>query len=152
MSIVDLTVANAALLATRSGASKTDICDRQIHTWHRQLFKYSTVIPVLMKFSERVQKNSPSKPQLTPTILQMLSMYHLIQQDRGAYKHKYSTIIVVNINIFFEKILKTTIYRLWLLKFIVIRWRSLQETLVMLTQAGYWFILRFCEHFTCLSS
>jgi hypothetical protein len=21
-----------------------------------------------------------------------------------------------------------------------------------LTQAGYWFILRFCEHFTCLSS
>jgi hypothetical protein len=32
VSIVDLTVANAVLLATRSGASKTDICDRQIHT------------------------------------------------------------------------------------------------------------------------
>jgi len=29
--IVDLMVANAILLATRSGASKTDICDRQIH-------------------------------------------------------------------------------------------------------------------------
>ena len=31
VSIVDLTVANAVLMATRSGASKTDICDRQIH-------------------------------------------------------------------------------------------------------------------------
>jgi hypothetical protein len=31
VSIVDLTVANAVLLVTRSGASKTDICDRQIH-------------------------------------------------------------------------------------------------------------------------
>ena len=31
VSIVDLTVANAVLLAMRSGASKTDICDRQIH-------------------------------------------------------------------------------------------------------------------------
>ena len=31
VSIVDLTVANAVLLATRSGASKTDICDRQIY-------------------------------------------------------------------------------------------------------------------------
>jgi hypothetical protein len=31
VSIVDSIVANAVLLATRSGASKTDICDRQIH-------------------------------------------------------------------------------------------------------------------------
>ena len=31
VSIVDLTVANVVLLATRSGASKTDICDSQIH-------------------------------------------------------------------------------------------------------------------------
>jgi replicative DNA helicase len=31
VSIVDFTVANAILLAMRSGASKTDICDRQIH-------------------------------------------------------------------------------------------------------------------------
>jgi hypothetical protein len=31
VSIVDLMVANAGLLATRSGASKTDICDHQIH-------------------------------------------------------------------------------------------------------------------------
>ena len=31
VSIVDLTVANAVLLATQSGASKTDICDRQIY-------------------------------------------------------------------------------------------------------------------------
>jgi len=31
VSIVDLTVANAVLLATRS----------QIHNWHRQLFKYN---------------------------------------------------------------------------------------------------------------
>jgi hypothetical protein len=31
VSIVDLTVANAVLLATRSGARKTDICDREIH-------------------------------------------------------------------------------------------------------------------------
>jgi hypothetical protein len=54
VSIVDLTVANAVLLVTRSGASKTDICDCQIHNWHRQLFKYSTVIPILMKFSQRV--------------------------------------------------------------------------------------------------
>jgi hypothetical protein len=54
VSIVDLTVANAVLLATRSGASNTDICDRHIHTWHQQLFKYSTVIPILMKFSQRV--------------------------------------------------------------------------------------------------
>jgi hypothetical protein len=30
VSIVDLAVANDFLLATRSGASKTDICDRQI--------------------------------------------------------------------------------------------------------------------------
>jgi hypothetical protein len=29
---------------------------------------------------------------------------------------------------------------------------SIQGTLVTLTQAGYRFILRFCEHFTCLSS
>jgi hypothetical protein len=28
---------------------------------------------------------------------------------------------------------------------VVYKWR-------WLTQAGYWFILRFCEHFTCLSS
>jgi hypothetical protein len=54
VSIVDLTVANAVLLATRSGASKTDICDRQIHNWHLQLFNYSTVIPILLKFSQRV--------------------------------------------------------------------------------------------------
>jgi hypothetical protein len=31
VSIVDLTVTTAVLLATRSGASKTDIRDRQIH-------------------------------------------------------------------------------------------------------------------------
>ena len=31
VSIVDLTVVNAVLLATQSGASKTDICDHQIH-------------------------------------------------------------------------------------------------------------------------
>jgi hypothetical protein len=31
VSIVDLTVTNAVLLATRRGVSKTDICDRQIH-------------------------------------------------------------------------------------------------------------------------
>jgi hypothetical protein len=31
VSIVDLKVANAVILATRSGALKTDICDRQIH-------------------------------------------------------------------------------------------------------------------------
>jgi hypothetical protein len=31
VSIVDFTVANAVLLATRTRASKTDICDRQIH-------------------------------------------------------------------------------------------------------------------------
>jgi hypothetical protein len=37
-----------------NGANKTDICDRQIHNWHRQLFKYSTVIPILRKFSQRV--------------------------------------------------------------------------------------------------
>ena len=54
VSIVDLMVTNAVLLATRSGASKTDICDRQIHNWHLQLFKYSTDIPILMKFSQRV--------------------------------------------------------------------------------------------------
>ena len=54
VSIVDLTVANAVLLATRRGARKTDICDREIHNWHRQLCIYSTVILVLMKFSQRV--------------------------------------------------------------------------------------------------
>ena len=54
VSIVDLKVANAVLLVTRSGASKTNICDRQIQNWHRQLFKYRTVIPILMKFSQRV--------------------------------------------------------------------------------------------------
>jgi hypothetical protein len=54
VSIVDLTVGNAVLLATRSRASKTDICDSQIHNWHRQLFKYSTVFPILMKFSQHV--------------------------------------------------------------------------------------------------
>jgi len=32
---VDLTVADAVLLATRSGASKTDICKRQIETENR---------------------------------------------------------------------------------------------------------------------
>jgi len=31
VSIVDLMVANAVLLATQSRAGKTDICDRQIH-------------------------------------------------------------------------------------------------------------------------
>jgi hypothetical protein len=31
VSVVDLMVANAVLLATQSGASKTDICDHQIH-------------------------------------------------------------------------------------------------------------------------
>jgi hypothetical protein len=92
VSIVDLMVANTVLLATRSGASKTDICDRQIHNWHWQLFKYSTVIPILMKFSKRVhtslkkkkkctfqipsaKKNSPSNPQLTPTTLQIQYCY-----------------------------------------------------------------------------
>ena len=50
----ELEVSNAVLLATRSGASKTNICDRQIHNWHRQLFKYSTVIPILMKLFQRV--------------------------------------------------------------------------------------------------
>jgi hypothetical protein len=95
-----------------------------------------------------------------------------------------------------EKILKTTIYRLWLLYNIVILWRCLENLHLgipsthtyqihsidmcrpwitkctnvkrtssfnissscdvvykgrWLTQAGYWFILRFCEHFTCYS-
>jgi hypothetical protein len=54
VSIVDLMAANAVSLATQSGASKMDICDRQIHNWHWQHFKYSTVIPILMKFSQRV--------------------------------------------------------------------------------------------------
>jgi len=54
MSIVDLMVVNAGLLATRSRASKTKICDRQIHNWHRHFFKYSTAIPILMQFSQRV--------------------------------------------------------------------------------------------------
>ena len=31
VSIVDLAVGNAVLLATRSGARETDICDREIH-------------------------------------------------------------------------------------------------------------------------
>jgi hypothetical protein len=31
VSLVDLMVANVVLLATRSEASKTDICNRQIH-------------------------------------------------------------------------------------------------------------------------
>ena len=31
VSVVDLMVANAVLLATRIGTSKTDICDRQIY-------------------------------------------------------------------------------------------------------------------------
>ena len=31
VSIVDLTIANAVLLATRRGVGKTDICDRQFH-------------------------------------------------------------------------------------------------------------------------
>jgi len=57
VSIVDSTVANAVLLATRSGATQTDICDLQIHIWHRQLFKYSTVIPILMKYFQRVHTN-----------------------------------------------------------------------------------------------
>ena len=48
VSIVDLMVANAVLLATQSGANKTDICNRQIQ------IKYSTVIPILMKFSHCV--------------------------------------------------------------------------------------------------
>jgi hypothetical protein len=52
VSIVDLTVTNAVLLACV--ASKTDICNSQIHNWHLQLFKYNTVIPILMKFSQRV--------------------------------------------------------------------------------------------------
>jgi hypothetical protein len=34
-------------LAIRSGASKTDILDRQIPNWRRQLFKYNTVISTL---------------------------------------------------------------------------------------------------------
>ena len=54
VSIVDLIVAGAVWLATQNGASKTDICDHQFHNWHLQLFKYSTVIPILMKFFQRV--------------------------------------------------------------------------------------------------
>jgi hypothetical protein len=50
VSVVDLIVANAVLLATQRGASKTDICNRQ-------LFKYSAVIPILMKFPQRVHTN-----------------------------------------------------------------------------------------------
>jgi hypothetical protein len=47
VSIVDLTFANTVLLATQSGASKSNIRDRQ-------LFKYSTVFSILMKLSQRV--------------------------------------------------------------------------------------------------
>jgi hypothetical protein len=54
VSIVALKVANTVLLATRNGANKTDICDPQSPISHRQLFKYSNVIPILMKFSQRV--------------------------------------------------------------------------------------------------
>ena len=62
---------------------------------------------------------------------------HIFIQDRSAFKHKYARIISLHIFLFPEKILKTTIYRLSLLCFIVFRWRSLQETLVTVTQVYY---------------
>jgi hypothetical protein len=65
VSIVDLMVANAVLLATRNRASKTDICDHKLHNWHRQLFKYSTVIPILMKFFQHVHTNLKTYKQMT---------------------------------------------------------------------------------------
>ena len=65
VSIVDLMVANAVLLATRNRASKTDICDHELHNWHRQLFKYSTVIPILMKFFQHVHTNLKTHKQMT---------------------------------------------------------------------------------------
>ena len=44
---------------------------------------------------------------------------------------------------FLEKILKIAIYRPWLLKTIIFRWRSLRETLTMQLTLGYWFLSAF---------
>ena len=36
-------------LVRNSGDSKADICDCQIHNWRWQLFKYNTIISILMQ-------------------------------------------------------------------------------------------------------
>jgi hypothetical protein len=45
VSVVDLTVANICFTDSASRRQQNGICDRQIHNWHLQIFKYSTVIP-----------------------------------------------------------------------------------------------------------
>jgi hypothetical protein len=45
VSIMDLTVINICFTVSASRCQLNGICDRQIHNWHLQLFKYSTVIP-----------------------------------------------------------------------------------------------------------
>jgi hypothetical protein len=94
VSIVDLMVANTVLLATRSGASKTDICDRQIHNWHWQLFKYSTVIPILMKFSKRVHTSLKKKKN---ALFKFLPLKKIVRQIHNWHRQlfKYSTVIPI---------------------------------------------------------
>ena len=51
--------------------------------------------------------------------------FHVFIHDRGGYKHKNTRIVSLPLYFSGKKILKTTIYQLWMLQFVVVRWYSL---------------------------
>ena len=90
-----------------------------------------------------------SHMRITEQIINIIpKWFHAFIKDHGAYKHNNTCI--VSLHIFRKKILEKIIYRLWFL-LIVFRWYCFQLTLMTLTKDSYWYILWFCEHFTCWS-
>ena len=75
--------------------------------------------------------------------------FHVFIQDRGGYIYKNTHVVFWHI-IFPDKILRATIYRPWLLLFVVFRWNKLIVILVQLTP-GCWLILIFLLVFYFLS-
>jgi hypothetical protein len=99
----------------------------------------------------------------TNTVIKLLNMMHIVEQiiniihkwinvfihDRGAYNKIFFCFLTFNFPR--KKNTEDNLLSTLTCYFVIFRWSSLQGKLVTLTQARYWFIFRFCEHFTFLS-
>jgi hypothetical protein len=93
---------------------------------------FLVVIKLLIYFNSHMR--------ITEQIINLIhKWFHVFIQDRGRNIHKDASFVS-----FPEIIRKTAIYRHWL--YLISNSSSSGGTQVTLTQAGYWFILRFCEH------
>ena len=82
--------------------------------------KYNNIIAMEMRqvFSNFGSlKNDVLRVLIEPLrfLILILKWFHVFIQDHGAYKHKTGRFASLHFHIFLEKLIKSTIYRLWLL-------------------------------------